>query len=167
MGSWNTGAMYIHCGLCLTCLFHCPECGQFTFAALMPLFSLRILRQGGCQGLLADSRSVFKLKCRHWQCPLLNQHSYTLTRQGNPFLEDLTERSASVSHGVICCYASQVIVQLVYESVSQVEFWGHIMRSHWLSIPRDQSTAGKSVNSIDVCWKMTHWVTEWRLPTPC
>lgn len=41
-----------------------------------------------------------ELKCRHWQCPLLHQHSCTLTRQGNPFLEDLTQRSATVSHRV-------------------------------------------------------------------
>lgn len=31
---------YVHCGLSLMCLFHCPECGRSTLPVLIPFFPL-------------------------------------------------------------------------------------------------------------------------------
>lgn len=119
MGSWNAEVIYVYCGLFLKCLFYtCPGCGQSTFAALIPLFHLRLLGQDGCQRLLVDLTE--RLTLASWACPLLNQHYCTvlyLTRQGYTILEELAQR---VSYSLTWSYLSVVPLRFVYESVSPV-----------------------------------------------
>lgn len=95
--------------------------------------------------LLADSRSVFHLKCRHWQCcPLLKQHSYTLTRQGHPFLEDLTQRPATVPHWVICllCISGYCAIVCLWVCLS-----GWILRAY------DEVSLAIYPQGLVHCWK--------------
>lgn len=103
-------------------------------------------------------RSVFKPKCRHWHsqsCPLLKQHSYTLTRQGNPFLKDLAQR---ISFSLTLSYLSVVLLWLFCNCLSM----SLSLQLDWILRTHNEVSLATYPQGLVHCWKQCEFHKCWK-----